>query len=264
MRPQLAPTRPSPLAWALVGLALGATLGVLRYAPARWLAQAVESLTEQRVRLADASGTVWDGSAQWQLTGGAHSQDAAALPSRLHWELRPAWGHLRVRLLAPCCTPQALELQLMPGLGRFSLKVQNGQSHWPAGLLQGLGTPWNTIQAQGALNLQTTGFGLDSAQGRWQVQGQARLDVVDLSSALSPLRPLGSYRLSVQGGPSTELSLQTLPRSPLVLEGAGRWVEGRLHFDGQASASADAQEALSNLLNIVGRRDGARSIIHLG
>ncbi len=38
----------------------------------------------------------------------------------------------------------------------------------------------------------------------------------------------------------------------------------RLHFQGTASAAPEQQEALSNLLNIIGRRDGARSIIQVG
>lgn len=256
--------RASMLAWAVTGLVLGSVVGLARFAPARWLAQAVESLSNERVRLPDATGTLWDGSAQWLLTAGAQSRDAAALPSRLNWQVRPGWGEVRIRLHAPCCTPEPLVVLLQPGWGQFSLRVLDNQSSWPADLLQGLGTPWNTVRAQGSLHLRTQSLRLDSAQGRWQVQGQARLDVANLSSALSPLRPMGSYRLDVQGGASTELRLQTLANSPLLLLGAGRWVEGRLHFDGSASASPGAEEALSNLLNIVGRREGARSIIHLG
>ncbi len=254
----------SLLAWAVTGLVLGSLIGLARFAPARWLAQVVESLSNERVRLPDATGTVWDGSAQWLLTGGAQSRDAAALPSRLNWQVQPGWGEVRIQVHAPCCTPQPLVVLLQPGWGQFGLRILDSQSSWPAGLLQGLGTPWNTLQAQGLLQLNTQGLRLDSAQGRWQVQGQARLDVAHLSSALSPLRPMGSYRLEVQGGTSAELRLQTLPNSPLLLQGAGRWVEGRLHFDGSASASPGAEEALGNLLNIVGRREGARSIIHLG
>jgi general secretion pathway protein N len=37
-----------------------------------------------------------------------------------------------------------------------------------------------------------------------------------------------------------------------------------LRFSGVASAQPERVEALSNLLNIVGRRDGARSIITVG
>jgi general secretion pathway protein N len=38
----------------------------------------------------------------------------------------------------------------------------------------------------------------------------------------------------------------------------------RLRFAGEARASAGHEEALSNLLNIIGRREGSRSLLSLG
>jgi general secretion pathway protein N len=74
---------------------------------------------------------------------------------------------------------------------------------------------------------------------------------------------MGSYRVTVEGGPTTALQLGTLDGS-LQLTGQGEWLGQRLRFNGVASAAPERVEALSNLLNIVGRRDGARSLITLG
>jgi general secretion pathway protein N len=74
---------------------------------------------------------------------------------------------------------------------------------------------------------------------------------------------MGSYRFSLSGGPSTTLALSTLQGS-LLLSGGGQWVGGKLRFDGEASAVPEHLAALSNLLNIIGRRDGARAIIKVG
>ena len=74
---------------------------------------------------------------------------------------------------------------------------------------------------------------------------------------------MGSYRFTLLGGPSPSLELTTLEGS-LQLSGQGQWVGQRLRFKGVASAAPDRVEALSNLLNILGRRDGARSIITVG
>jgi general secretion pathway protein N len=41
-------------------------------------------------------------------------------------------------------------------------------------------------------------------------------------------------------------------------------VGGKLRFEGVASSTPEHQAALQNLLNIIGRRDGARAIIQLG
>ena len=74
---------------------------------------------------------------------------------------------------------------------------------------------------------------------------------------------MGSYRLTLSGGPTPALKLETLEGS-LQLTGNGQWVGGKLRFDGVASATPERQEALANLLNIIGRRDGARALIKIG
>ena len=137
------------------------------------------------------------------------------------------------------------------------------QSPWPAELLIGLGTPWNTVQAQGSLLFSSQGLSLEWVDGRLMVAGSAQLDAQQISSRLSTLRPMGSYRLRLDGGSPAVLRLSTLEGS-LQLNGSGQWIGSRLRFEGVASAAPDRLDALSNLLNILGRREGARSIIKVG
>lgn len=250
--------------WIVLGVLIGALIGVLVFAPARWLAQTVASTTGQRLQLLDARGTVWDGSAQVLLTGGSESRDAMALPSRMYWRLQPRWTYLGLSLQADCCTPEPVSAQLEPGWGSLTLRLNDGLSHWPAALLAGLGTPWNTVQAQGHLRLSSQALTLTLGTSAPQIVGSARLELVDLSSALSTLKPLGSYRLTLQGGNTVGVQLETLPDSRLQLSGSGQWLGARLHFTGSASAEPAYQDALANLLNIIGRRSGAQSIIQVG
>ena len=74
---------------------------------------------------------------------------------------------------------------------------------------------------------------------------------------------MGSYRLDLNGGASPTLRLATT-QGPLQLSGNGQWVGSRLRFTGEASAAPDREAALSNLLNIIGRRNGTRSVITIG
>ena len=134
---------------------------------------------------------------------------------------------------------------------------------WPAQLLSGLGTPYNTLAFQGPLALNTTGFSVAWLAGRMQVKGGLQLDAQSLSSRLSTVSPMGSYRLALAGGATPSLQLDTLS-GPLQLSGRGQWVGGKLQFNGEATSAAEHQTALANLLNIIGRRDGARSVITLG
>ena len=74
---------------------------------------------------------------------------------------------------------------------------------------------------------------------------------------------MGSYRLLLQGGSTPTLELTTLGGA-LQMHGSGQWVGQRLRFEGEARAAPEREAALSNLLNIIGRRQGARSLITLG
>ena len=253
----------APWGWALTGVLLGLLLSGLVFAPARWLAAAVHDASSQRLRLDDAQGTLWSGSAWLTLTGGAGSLDASTLPSRLIWSLQPGMGVVNVQLSSHCCLAQPLSARLEPRWGGAQLLIADGRSSWPAPLLSGLGTPFNTIAPEGQLALSTRGLSLSWVEGRLQLAGVAELDLQELASRLSSLRPAGSYRLSLVGGTTPQLSLSTLQGS-LQLSGSGQWVGGRLRFEGVASSAPEHQAALSNLLNIIGRRDGARSFIKLG
>jgi general secretion pathway protein N len=143
------------------------------------------------------------------------------------------------------------------------VEVGPSQSRWPAELLAGLGTPWNTLQLDGDLRLATQGLSVEWVAGRVAIDGQAELTAQRLSSRLSTLRPMGSYRIILQGGPTPTQRLDTLEGS-LNLSGSGSWIGSRLRFSGTATAAPDRESALSNLLNIIGRRSGARSIITIG
>jgi general secretion pathway protein N len=253
----------SPWSWAWTGAAIGLLVALLLFAPARWLAASVLSATQGRVVLEEPRGTVWNGSAQLLLAGGAGSTDAMALPTRLDWRLRPRWDGAHLELATACCTKQPLALRAHLRWGGALVDVADVPSEWPAALLAGLGTPWNTLQFEGDLHLATQGLSVEWVQGRLSIAGRAELRAQRLSSRLSTLRPMGSYRITVLGGNTPTLQLDTLEGS-LQLSGSGQWVGTRLHFSGTASAAPEREGALSNLLNIIGRRSGPRSIITIG
>lgn len=254
--------------WSISGALVGALIGVIALAPARWVSSAVESLSGGRVVLSDASGSVWSGDAVAQLSGGPGSKDASALPGRLQWTLGLGGGGLELRLRQTCCINGAAVLQWQPGWGRWTVRLlpspAGGSGQWPAAWLAGLGAPWNTLVLGGSVQLSTSGIGLESVQGRWRFTGSAELDLLSISSRLSTLNRLGSYRLAVSGNDGVAvLTLSTLDGS-LQLSGKGTLAPTGSQFRGVAEAQAGDQTALSNLLNIIGQRDGNRSLISIG
>lgn len=256
--------------WAIAGVVIGTLIALIAFAPAAWLASAVASATAQRVVLGDARGTVWNGSATLVLSGGEGSRDAAALPGRLGWTMRPHGLGLEMQLDQACCLNGRATVRIAPGFSRtiYTLVPAAGWiGQWPTALLGGLGTPWNTMQLGGLLRLDSPGIKVVATGGRYRVEGRAELLIADASSRLSTLEPLGSYRVTLTGDAAapdaSSLALATVT-GPLQLSGSGTLGSGGLRFRGEARAASDDLPALANLLNIIGRRSGARSVISIG
>jgi general secretion pathway protein N len=263
-------SRSAGLRWGVWGAIVGLLIGVIAFAPAAWLASAVASATDKRVLLSDARGTVWSGSAIAVLTGGPGSRDASALPGRLEWDLGWRGTGLELRARHACCLNGTVAVQLRPGFGRMAATLisQPGWvGQWPASLLGGLGTPWNTLQLGGTVRLVSPGLTLEWVQGRLRVDGRADFELLNASSRLATLDPLGSYRLTMAGDAANAGALQlalTTVEGALQLTGSGNWGPNGVRFRGEAGAGAADEAALNNLLNIIGRRSGARSVISIG
>jgi general secretion pathway protein N len=200
------------------------------------------------------------------LSAGNGTADSSLLPGNLQWALRPHWTGLKLSLAAPCCLDSAWAWRVSAGAQGVQLRPDDlpaTSSHWPAQLLAGLGTPWNTVQMRGTLALHTQGLTITVGRNSWALEGAAAVDALGLSTALSTLQPLGSYRLALQGGSTPQMTLSTL-NGKLLLSGQGQLLDGRWRFSGEARSDEASQGALGNLLNIIGRREGARSVITVG
>jgi general secretion pathway protein N len=286
--------------WSITGALIGACFALVTQAPASWLANAISNASQHRFVLQNAQGTVWRGSAialladgnqtptvmrqsPSQLTLQANQSDKPSsntssispntfgmpLPSRLSWDFSSGFDKslmrlvMRAQIKSECCTPEPLHLAASIGLQGLRINIANQQSQWPAHWLVGLGAPWNTVQPEGSMQLRTENLIWQSNAGDPKIQGVAELTLSQLATPLSTLRPLGTYRLRVQGGDTMAVSLATI-EGGLQLSGNGQWANGRLRFKGEARAQPAFEAALSNLLNILGQRQGAISIMELG
>lgn len=273
--------RPQPpaslrrMAW--VGASLGALLALVLTAPAAWLAAALGSWTGGRMLALEPSGTVWNGQAQLALGAGPGSRDQLALPQRLSWRLRPSLsaGSLPGMVLSiqhPGLLVHPVDLQMGVSWGRAEISIRQPQgigavkARMPVAWLVGLGAPWNTLQPSGELDIEVERLvcGL-----RWSappaIEAAMRVQMRQIASRVSTLPVLGHYELDIRGSNTLVAQLSSRPQSALVLQGMGVWKPGGPSgFRGEATAAAGREEALSNLLNIIGRREGPRSLIAFG
>ncbi len=265
-------SRSAAARWAIVGVVIGLMIGITAFAPAVWLASAVASATQQHILLADARGTVWNGSAVAVLTGGLGARDASALPGRLEWSLSFKGLGFELRAQHECCLNGTVSLHVQPGISRttFALAPKpDWIGQWPASFLGGLGTPWNTFQLGGSLRLLSSGISVETFKGKVSLLGSAELELLRTSSRLSPLETLGSYRLKASSEPSIangqpQITLSTL-EGALQLSGSGTLTPKGIRLQGEARATSEADEAkLANLLGLIGLRRGATTVISIG
>lgn len=261
---------------AALGLCIGGFIALLLAAPAVWLGMLVTQLSAGRVHLLQPSGTVWRGQATLALGAGPDSPTTLALPERLSWNITWFLGSgglpgLHMDMQQPAVLLQAWRWRIQPGWSSIAVELTNTEStkpaaRLPAAWLSGLGAPWNTLQPSGQLVLSWDRLLWTSSGGTppsWDAALQ--LQLVNIGSRVSTLPVLGQYVLDIRGSTDWTLQLRTLPGSALQLQGQGRWSPGReVQFRGEAWASTGREEALSNLLNIIGRREGPRSVMAFG
>lgn len=217
-------------------------------APAAWLADAVAAHT--KLRLVDARGTLWQGSA---LLGVSNGRETTLLPGRLEWTVTGVQPNRVWARLSHDWLTSPVDI----GLGPAGVHFAKGSARLPAAVLAAAGAPFNTLRPGGVLELRWTEADLSGTA----LNGELQVDWRDAQSALSPVVPLGSYRLRVAGtaGPPS-LELQTLA-GPLEMRGSGKMEGSHIRFRGVAAVQRDMQPALNGLLGLLGMRSGDKVLL---
>lgn len=269
-----APWGRRPPLWCMALVAVVAVLlTILILLPAAWVAPLCARYTQGRVALADVSGSLWRGSAFLVLApgglpdpslptadagpaGGGPALMAARLPYRVLWHAA-FWPLFtgEVRLDVREDRPLSENVRIVAGLN--GAIVNAGGISVPASLLSGLGAPFNTLDLQGDTRLEWTDWHLL----RSGAYGQLTVILADMSSAISRVSPLGSYRAVIRAaGPDITVDLST-EKGPLFLSGKGQGNAGGFQFNGQAHAGESAQANLSGLLPLLGPRVDADTVV---
>ncbi|RJG04910.1 type II secretion system protein N [Noviherbaspirillum cavernae] len=248
--------------WLLAGIiSVGVT--VIAFCPASWMATAVEAQTGGRLTLGDAQGTLWRGSAFIGGAPGGTDPVTPLLPGRFSWRLSPLvmLGQVDAELENPAALSQPVKVTG----SWYQWQVSPAEVVLPAERLAGLGAPLNTIQPSGRMRLSWNPLQVAREGRQIAITGTATLQMDDIASRLSPIKPLGAYRLIMDWrGQQAQLALTTV-RGPMLLSGSGVLKNGRLQFSGKAEAEEGQEEKLANLLNLLGqrRREGGKNVIAL-
>ncbi len=238
------------LSW-IIGLIVTIAL-VAACIPVNWFASMVADKTACKVMLLQPTGSIWQGSASFGFSeikiGDFKTCNAPyGMTQHFSWssqcslmDLQCKWNIQHSNLARP------LDLSLtMRGLS-----INANQAELPGNFLEGLGSPWNSLHPRGKLKLQWSDIKWDEAP-----TGLVEVQFLDITSPISLVKPLGSYALKLQIDQDIKVDLFTL-NGPLLLNGRGLLANGRLSFQGEASALPESIDALIGLLSIIGRKDG--------
>ena len=269
--------------WLTASALLGASavfLTLLVQAPASWLDWGISQVTQGRVRLAQAQGTVWHGKARIVVVdvrdarfalselGGRTDQISErratlaglSIPGDFSWDLQ-SMALLTGRIVLDLRhSSQAQSSRISVSLS--GVDVSRGAMNLPSVALERLGSPWNSLRPTANVSLAWEDWRIDP-NGRGQ--GRLVIELSDVGSALTPVRPLGTFRGElVSAGEHAQVNLTTLA-GPLRLEGSGRWsVRSGLRLEARAWSDPEASDRLQPLLSLMGRREGDKTIIRLG
>lgn len=220
-------------------------------APAGLMEWMLPRLTHDRIFLGQSEGGLWHGQAR-NLMFKTIDGELKSMGS-VHWEVL----FLSLLKLEPAVKMTVDDGRysstgiISTGLGKFRLRQI--KATLPAYILSEFEPAWRTWKPDGVLSFNTD----DLSIGRQGMSGVAELEWRNASVSLSQVKPLGDYRLNIQGGPkAAQLTVSTLS-GVLHLAGKGEWsTDSGLSFRGTAQSEPSKKEALRDLLALLGNEQG--------
>jgi hypothetical protein len=250
--------------FGLLSLLVVAILGLLLQAPAAWADFFVAQATKGAVRLAQAEGSLWKGRAQVLIVPAAFklggdpspSTESFQLVRSVSWRLTPGFNAVALNL-----SSNALEgpVTQAPLLFRFgSVVIPDGKLRLESFPMEQAGGALAFLKPQAALEVRWSG--LSMPQTSEQKQGIS-LDIHQFVTGLSPIKPLGSYRVNLSNfGASTaqaarlSWSVESMQGSVISMSGSGTvsdMVRGQLQFKCHRQC-----EFVNGLLSAIGKKSG--------
>lgn len=245
---------------------------VVRQLPVSWIGGSLASQTACRVMLQQPVGTIWQGSAALAFSepnateGGC--RDPMSVTERFHWSTG-------CKLFSLTCNTDiqfaALEQPQSILWGLSKTQIASNEIKLPANILEGLGNPWSTLRPRGELgarwtDIQLGGFeGLGGTNGilgggNSPSSGVIRIIISNLTSPISPVKPLGGYEISANIADTGMNWTLSTTSGPLLLKGQGEFSNKGsnrgMHFSGEANASPESKESLIGLLSLLGKKEG--------
>ena len=226
---------------------------VLAYFPTRWLSATVAKTTGCQVAVLQPEGTLWRGSAQLgfsdtQAGASATCHTPQISSERFAWTSQCSIFNLKCRwIIQYPNTAKPLELTVHPS----AITLGSNQIELPANMIVVAGGLMRSLHLRGKLAIRWEDLIWDASP-----RGLVEVRFLDVVSPISPVKPLGSYALTLQIQRALTLDFSTI-NGPLLLTANGLIEKGRLSLQGEATAPQESLDSLIGLLSVIGKKDGA-------
>ncbi len=215
-------------------------VGLFAFAPASLMGYALERASGGTLSLAQTTGSLWQGSGVALLRQHTRYQTLGSY----RWNLKLLSAAVQVQTgdFAP------MTMRYIPFTGH--LDINNLHFDLPASALEFAAPQLRPYQLQGTLDAHSDHLALSAAG----MDGQITVDWTQAASGLSEIRPLGDYRILLQGsGSAVEAHLSTVS-GKLLLSGTGRFDNASgMSVNGTAQAApGTAAVELNELLHHIG------------
>jgi len=215
-------------------------IGLFAFAPASLMGSALERASGGALTLAQTRGSLWNGSGVALLRKKTHYQTLGSY----RWNLKLFSAALQVQ--AGEAAP--MTVRYVPFSGRIN--IDNLRVTLPVSIIEIAAPQLGPYGLQGSLETSGDHLTLDAAG----INGQITMDWLHAASALSTIRPLGDYRILLQGnGGTLDAQLSTLS-GKLLLSGKGGFDKtSGMRFNGTAQAApGTAETELNEMLHHIG------------
>ena len=239
--------------WLLFG-GIGLTVAAIVIAqfPLKWLQSRISQQTQCKLMLTDPMGSLWQGSTAIGFSepaiDGKSCRPPLAVTERVQWTSDCSLWTLscKIRVETPALL-KPLHVVVRPS----NLTLQDNEARLPAEILEVIGAPWTLLHPRADLSIRWS----DLVFSEGKNTGSIRASLSDLSSPISQIKPLGSYEIQATLAESGLAYTLTTNKGPLLLNAQGT-LGTSATGQGEASATPEMQEALTGLLNLIGRRQG--------
>ena len=191
---------------------------LLVQAPATLVDAGLHSASNGRLRFTEAQGTIWAGAGVVEIRDPGSRN---AIAKNITWRVLPKslW---RGRLVCEVKLEQATR-PFSVAASLTKIEIANAEINLPASALAFAEPRLKPLKLSGDVLLRTAKLSI----GRDGMLGTATLQWRAAGSAFSPVSPLGSYELRLDGQGNTVHSTLGTLQGPLQFDGSGSWTRGR-------------------------------------